>query len=272
MLPSVGQDSGRWAPCTYNAMSIRQPEPAHMDSLALILHALKRAAQDVFNPRMFALVLWPMGLALLVWSLLAWMFGSTWREAMESLLVMTPLPGLAEWLGADWLLGSTAFFFIIVLWLPLVYATALLITSLALMPLIVKFVAERDYPGLERFHGGTWMGSVLNGLVALVLYVLAWVALLPLWLLAPFGIVVSLALNAWLNQRLFIYDAASEHADVNELSGLRKQGGWPLFGLSAFLGFLHFVPVLNLLAPVYMGLAFTHYGLGRLASVRRVQA
>jgi hypothetical protein len=38
--------------------------------------------------------------------------------------------------------------------------------------------------------------------------------------------------------------------------------------MAAFLGLLHFVPVLNFLAPVYMGLAFTHYGLEKLDQLR----
>jgi hypothetical protein len=31
---------------------------------------------------------------------------------------------------------------------------------------------------------------------------------------------------------------------------------------------LHFVPLFNFLAPVYMGLAFTHYGLAKLDELR----
>ena len=237
--------------------------------MELILHALKRAAQDVFTARMLSLVLWPMGLALVFWSLLFWLFGGSWKVGLEALLAATPLLDLAEWFGADWLLEYSALFFLILLWLPAVYVTALLITSVALMPLIVKFVAERDYPQLQRLQGGTVIGSVINGLVALLLYIVAWVVLLPLWLLAPFGVAVSIMLNAWLNQRLFIYDAASEHASKVELHSLRKAGGWPLFGLSALLGFLHFIPILNFLAPVYMGLAFTHYSLQKLATGRK---
>jgi hypothetical protein len=231
--------------------------------------ALRRAAQDLVTPRMLSLVLWPMGIALLLWGGLAWWFGAAWKAELEALLAATPLQSLAEWAGADWLLAYAALFVLVLLWLPAMYATALLITSVALMPFIVAHVAERHYPALERRRGGSLAGSLGNGLVALLVYLPAWLLLLPVWLFAPFGVLVSVLLNAWLNQRLFMYDALSEHAGPDELRGLRHAGGLGLFGMAALLGLLHLVPLLNLLAPVYMGLAFAHYALDAVARSRR---
>lgn len=234
-----------------------------------VLVALHRAARDLTAPRMFSLMFWPMGLALLLWGALAWWFGAAWKVEIAAFLAATPLDALAQWTGAQWLTAYAALFVLVMLWLPAVYLTALLITSVAFMPLIVGFVAGRDYPQLERRRGGTVWGSLVNSLAALALYLIGWILLLPLWLFAPFGALVSLALNAWLNQRMFLYDCLSEHADAVELDTLRHAGGWPLFGLSALLGALHLVPLLNLVAPVYMGLAFTHYGLEALQRRRR---
>jgi len=39
--------------------------------------------------------------------------------------------------------------------------------------------------------------------------------------------------------------------------------------LSSLLGLLHFIPIVNFLAPVYMGLAFSHHGLSALATSRK---
>jgi len=234
-----------------------------------ILRPLHRAAQDLLAPRMLSLAFWPMLLSLLAWGVLAWLFGATWKAEIAAFLAATPLADLAAWLGAEWLTAYAAVLVLALLWLPAMYATALLITSLALMPLIVGFVAERYYPELERRRGGSLAGSVVNGLVALLFYLLLWVVLLPVWLFAPFGLAVSILLNAWLNQRLFMYDALSEHASGAELETLRHAGGWRLFSLSGLLGLLHVVPVVNLLAPVYMALAFTHHGLGALDQARK---
>jgi hypothetical protein len=156
-----------------------------------------------------------------------------------------------------------------VLLLPAIYITALLITSLVFMPMLVGIVAERHYPNLARLQGGSFAGSVGNGLYAVAVYLLLWLITLPFWLLGPFGAAISVLLNAWLNQRLFVYDALAEHASAAELQQLRRDGGWPLYLLAALLGLLHFVPLLNFFAPVYMGLAFTHYGLDRLDMTRK---
>ncbi len=235
-----------------------------------VLLALRRAARDLTAPRMFALVFWPMGLALLFWGALAWWFGTAWQAEIAGFLAATPLDSLAGWLGADWLTAYAALFVLVLLWLPAVYVTALLITSVAFMPVIVGFVAGRDYPDLRAGKGGSVWGGAVNSVVALLLFLAGWLLLMPLWLFAPFGVVVSLLLNAWLNQRMFVYDTLADHADGAELEDLRQAGGWRLYTLSALLGALHLVPLLNLLAPVYMGLAFTHYCLADLQ--RRRQA
>lgn len=229
-----------------------------------ILLSLQRAARDLLSPRMFALAFWPMVLSLLLWGALAWGFGAAWKAEIALFLQGTPLADLAAWLGTEWLTAYAALFVLVLLWLPAMYVTALLITSVALMPVIVKFVATEHYPALERRQGGSFAGSVFNGVVALVLYLLAWLILLPVWLFAPFGILISVLLNAWLNQKLFMYDALADHADADELKGLRHAGGWRLFSLSSLLGLLHFVPVINFVAPVYMALAFAHHGLDAL--------
>lgn len=224
------------------------------------------------TPRMLALVLWPMGLSLLLWGGLAWFFGATWKTEITSLLAATPFQALLHWAGAEWLMTYAAMFILTLLWLPALYVTALLITSLFLMPFIVNFVADRYYPNLSRLKGGSLAGSVGNGMIAMVLYLLAWILLLPVWLFAPFGIAVSILLNAWLNQRLFMYDALAEHASATELKDERHAGGGWLFALSSLLGLLHFIPLLNFLAPVYMGLAFSHHGLSALDATRNGEA
>lgn len=242
--------------------------PPNAPTWETVTRALQRAGRDLFTGRMLGLLFLPMGLALLSWGLLAWLFGAQWQAALARLIAATPLNDWAAWVGAEWLLPYVAIFLLILLWLPVVYVTALMITSLALMPVIVGHVGARDHANLERRRGGTLAGSLLNGVYALCLYLTAWTITLPLWLFGPLGLLMSLWLNTWLNQRLFLYDALAEHADAGELRALRHEGGWPLYALSGLLSLLHLVPFVGLLAPVYMGLAFGHYALDRLKSAR----
>ena len=245
--------------------------PTNLNSgfrMAFLLDALRRAAFDLMRPRVLSIMFLPMLLALLLWGGLFWSFGTVWVTGLEGVFNDSPLPG---WLGptiAGWVVGMGIYTILILLLLPAIYLTALFITSLLFMPILLSVVAHRHYPGLGRQYGGGNLGSVLNGLYALVVYIAVWLITLPFWLLGPFGAGIAILLNAWLNQRLFLYDALAEHASTQELATLRAEGGWPLYGLAAFLGLLHLVPIINFFAPVYMGLAFIHYALGRLERLR----
>ncbi|PIV87702.1 MAG: hypothetical protein COW48_10115 [Hydrogenophilales bacterium CG17_big_fil_post_rev_8_21_14_2_50_63_12] len=237
--------------------------------MASLFAILRRAAADLMQPRVLAIMFLPMLLALILWGGLFWGFGTLWVAGLEGVFNDSPLPG---WLGptlAGWVIGMGVTMVLILLLLPAIYVTALFITSLIFMPILLSVVARRHYPELGRQYGGSFLGSLGNSLFALTIYLLVWLLTLPFWLLGPFGAGVAIILNAWLNQRLFLYDALAEHASKEELARLRAEGGWPLYGLAAFLGLLHLVPIINFFAPVYMGLAFTHYALEQLARSRK---
>lgn len=236
--------------------------------MSFVFDILRRASADLFTPRVLSVMFMPMLVALVVWGGLAWWFGATWVSGLEGLLTDIPRPDWLNGMVTGWLTGFATYLLLALLLVPAIYVTALFITAIVFMPILVKVVGDKHYPQLARMQGGTMLGSVANGVYALVVYILIWILTLPFWLLGPFGLAISVILNAWLNQKLFLYDALAEHASPQELKQLQKEGGWPLYLLAAILGLLHFVPVVNFLAPVYMGLAFTHYGLDKLNQYR----
>jgi uncharacterized protein involved in cysteine biosynthesis len=76
-------------------------------------------------------------------------------------------------------------------------------------------------------------------------------------------------LAAYLNQRLFRYDALSEHASAEEYRAILVASWGRMYLLGIMLALLYYVPLLNLLVPVLSGLAFTHFGLAQLQDLRR---
>ncbi len=233
-----------------------------------ILDALTRAFKSLLHPKMLMLLLWPMLLALVCWGMVAWIFWESWAAGIQGWAQdMGAQERLAAW-GLNWLAGWFVTALLVALLLPAIYVTALLITALFAMPLIVGFVATRDYPELEKKRGGTFAGSVWNGVVAVSAFVAGWILTLPLWLL-PLGVFLAPALlAAWLNQRLFRYDALAEHASADEYVQVIERSRGRLFVLGGLLGLVHYVPVLNLFMPVYIGLAFTHLCLAELRRLR----
>jgi uncharacterized protein involved in cysteine biosynthesis len=150
---------------------------------------------------------------------------------------------------------------------PLVFVTALVITALFAMPALIGLVARRDYPLLKREKGGTLAGSLLNALIALAIFIAIWLVTLPLWL-AGAGVIIPFVAAAYLNQRLFRYDALAEHATQEEMRAIFARDRSLLWGLGLLAGLVQFVPILNLFAAVLAGLAFIHFCLARLSELR----
>lgn len=237
--------------------------------MTAVLDAMARALADLFSLRVLWVVIWPMLAAALLWLVLGVAFWSTFSGWMAAALDGI---GIRAWL-ADlepvWIAHGLQALLHLLLFIPLVFLTALLITALFAMPALIRRVAARDYPDLAREHGGGLAGSLWNALIALAAFVALWVATLPLWLVGG-GVIVPFVAAAWLNQRLFRYDAIAEHASSAEMAALFKnqRGGW--WGLGLLTGLVQFVPLLNLLGPVFAALAFIHYGLAALDRQRRV--
>jgi hypothetical protein len=147
--------------------------------------------------------------------------------------------------------------------------TAFTAIAVLSMPVIVRVVATRDFPGLEPLRGGTFSGSIANVAGALVIYVPLWLVSLPLLFVPPLYAVVSLVLNAWLTQRMFRYDALAEHARREEIAAVLARSRARLMGLGLVLSPLSLIPVVNILVlPIYAGIAFTELALAELAALR----
>lgn len=231
--------------------------------MTAVLDALARALRDLFNLRVLWVVVWPMLAALLLWLVLGVTFWGTFSgwiaQGLDAIGILTWLAGIEP----VWIANGIQALLHLMLFVPLVMLTALVITALFGMPALIRLVAERDHPELKRENGGSLAGNVWNAAVAITLFIALWVVTLPLWLIGV-GVIVPFVAAAWLNQRLFRYDALAEHASADEMAALFKQarGGW--WGLGVATGLVQFVPLLNLLGPVFAALAFIHFGLARL--------
>ena len=233
-----------------------------------VTRALGKGLRGVLHPRMLALAVWPMLVALAVWIALAWLFWDTWSQWLATAITSS---GAARWLQPGTLATLAHYSALLLLILaiaPMTLVTALAIAALFAMPVIVDFVAAHDYPALEKRRGGSIAGSLFNALAAILIFTVLWIVTLPLWLTGFLAPVLPLLLSAYLNQRLFSYDALSDHASAEELRTIVRTDRGQLYLLGLALALLYFVPLLNLLVPVVSGLAFTHFGLARLAQLR----
>ena len=220
--------------------------------------ALARALPVLFSPRILAVVFLPLIGAAMFWTIVAWF---AWAP-------------LTRWLSAVLLGGDSGFslfaasaFAALLLMLAAVLTVLVAVAVLA-MPVIVDVVADRDFPALTKLRGGTFVGSVVNAAVAIAVYFPLWLLALVLLAVPPIYIAVSLLLNAWLNQRLFRYDALALHAGRDEMRAVIAGARGRCFLLGLALAPLSLIPIVNLLAPIYAGVAFTYLCLDELARLR----
>lgn len=235
-----------------------------------VLGAFGRALRSLSRPSMLWHLIWPTLAALAIWGVLGTLY---WEPASNALLhLFHRWPWLESMMNSTQFLSvaalATAHVFLAILFVPLIYATALMLVALVALPLMLERVGATEYQDLERRKGGTFAGSVGNALWAFLVYLLAWLVTLPLWLIPGFGLVVPVVLAAYLSQRAYRYDALMEHADAEELRTVvvRERNGLWMVGVIS--GLLAYVPVLNLLVPAYSGLTFVHYCLGGLRRLR----
>ena len=227
--------------------------------------SLAYAAAHLLHPRMLWLMLWPMLAAAGFWGLVAfalwarsvlWLAG-TFKQWLDSAVFFVNVDfGTAATFLANFLL--------VILFVPVVMLTALVLLSLFGMQQMVDQVARRDFPNLERRHGGGVAGSIGNSIGVLLGMAALGLVSLPLWLVPPLWPLIPVAILAWGNQRLLRYDALAEHASREEMTLLFRRQRGALYGLGLLFALVAYIPLVGLLAPVLFGLAFIHYLLGAL--------
>lgn len=225
---------------------------------------------SLFHPRILWLMVWPMLVSLLAWGVTAFMlWGATaiWMAAH-----------LKRWLESGMLFFKfetgdamlvAAHVIMVLLFVPLVWFTALLILSIFGMQAMVDHVASRRFPQLARRQGGGMAGSLWNGLVALSGLALLGLVSIPFWLIPPLWPVIPIVVMAWVNQRVLRYDALAEHATADEMLAIFSSRRRALYVLGAILALLAYIPLVGFVAPVLFALAFIHLLLGELEALRQ---
>jgi len=232
------------------------------------INALTRAARNLFDPRIIAIVFLPMLGSIVLWTILAWLYWDVWTGGIAGAMATTTVAGWLQGWSATWVINYTAMLVVFIAIMPAIFVTALVATEIIAMPIIVKFVGERYFPALQRKSGGTLVGSIVNAAIGISIFTVLWIFTLPLWLTGVGAILAPVLTSAYLNQRMFRYDALAEHASREEFARIKLTSRGDLFLLGILLSLLLYVPLVNLVLPVLSGLAFTHFCLGRLDRAR----
>jgi hypothetical protein len=244
-------------------------------ALGRVLRALGGAAVSQLHPRMLGLLVLPMAIAILFWILVAWLVWAPFTRWLGQALLGEGWPAwLVGWAAAagigvlaEWLPALIAILIVV----PASWVAAIVIVAIFAMPLIMRFVATRHYPSLQRLGTGSPWPGLVNLLVAIPLFAAGYIATIPLWLIPPLALVLPWLWWGWLTARVMRLDSLVEFADEAECSAVQRNRRWEYMSLGLLVGALNLIPPLFLLTPVLGALAFGHYSLAALQSGRQAR-
>lgn len=259
-----------------------------------VLDAFGRAVVSQLHMRMLLLTVVPFLLSLAIWGVVLFFSLQPLYDWVHAYFAGHDLFGMVGgWLDA---VGAGFATYVMVplvaMWvlLPLMILTALAFIALFAMPSIIRHVASRHYPQLERRQGGSIWGSLWVSLYSFVIFAFLWVVSLPLALVPPLGLIVQALLWGWLTYKVLSYDALAEHADPQEYRLLQRRHRVALLLIGTLTGTMGAAPMLlwlggalavflfpvfaafsiwlYVLVFIFTGLWFSHYCLAALAEMR----
>ena len=262
--------------------------------MVLLISSFWRAVLYCLHPKVILLSLLPLLFAMGTSGLLAYFF---WQSAQEALLGMLDasvfVTTLAAWLAAVGLPALKAMLaplILIVVLTPLVVVCTVLLVSTLMTPGLVRVVASRRFPELERRHGASLVASLGWALISCALALVATIFTAPMWILPPLVLLIPPAIWAWLTYRVMAFDALADHASSAERQTILANHKSALISMGFVVGFLGATPSLlwsmglmaiamaPLLLPlsvwlytvvfVFASLWFVHYCLAALEALR----
>jgi hypothetical protein len=213
-----------------------------------LLDSFWRAAAYCLHPKVIALSLLPLALVGGAAAALGYFF---WEPAVDAVRTSLQDAALLEtmfaWLrsigGGGWA-SVIAPLVIVALAVPVFVVVSLLVAALLMTPAVVRLVASRRFPQLERRHGGSFWSGLGVSLGCTAIALVALVLSIPFWFVPPLVLVVPPLIWGWLTYRVFAHDVLADHASRDERLRLLRDERWPLLGMGVACGALGAAPSL----------------------------
>ena len=236
-----------------------------------VLKAFGRAVLSQLHPKMLALLIVPFIVSILFWILTAWLVWTPLTDWLAAVLFdgwFGRIHAWAEGIGLggirDWIPALIALLVVV----PAAWVTATVLVAVFAMPLVMRFLVARNYPGVAVLGTVSPVPGVLNAVVALLVFAFGYLLSLPLWLIPPLALIVPWLWWSWLTARVMSLDSLVEYAGADELRALVKRNRREYLLLGMVVSALNYVPPLFLVTPVLSALAFGHYSLSLLREQR----
>jgi hypothetical protein len=255
---------------THQDLALREPHSPN--GLALVGLAFRRAALSQLHPRMLGALFLPFLIAALGAVLLLWFFwtpltgwldqeASSWGafNTIDGWVVALGLFSLKLWLVPLMAAG---------LLLPMAGILGLVVAAVFVMPLVLRHLERRDYPGLRRMGQHATVLGTWNAVWVGILFCLGWLFTMPLWLVPPLALILPIFWWAFALNRMLRVDAMIEHASPAERRLLWRRHNRQLWLIATVLALVNLVPLFWLVMPVFSALVYAHFCLDAIGRLR----
>jgi Etoposide-induced protein 2.4 (EI24) len=262
-----------------------------------LFSAFWRAAAYCLHPRVILWSLLPLMVAGGAVAALGWAYWENTvaavRGALEQWSLVSSLLQWLESIGANSLRTLLAPMIVVALAVPVIVMSTLMLVALMVTPTVVRMVAERRFPQMERREGGAWWQSLLWSLSCTFAALVALILSVPLWFIPPLVLILPPLIWGWLTCRVFAFDVLSVHASSAERRFLIRAHGGKLLLMGVICGYMGAAPSLLwaasvatlVFAPVLVVLSvwlytlvfafascwFAHYLLDALQTLRKAE-
>ncbi|NUZ08166.1 EI24 domain-containing protein [Piscinibacter koreensis] len=213
-----------------------------------IVDAFWRAAAYCLHPKVIGLSLLPLVLVAGATAALGWFFWEPGIDAVRATLerwaLLAPLFAWLDAIGFGSFRSVLAPLVVVALALPVIVLASLVLVAALMTPALVRLVAARRFPQLERRRGGSFWQGVRASLGWTLVAVVALAVSVPFWLIPPLGVVLPPLIWGWLTTRVLSFDVLAEHASASERRRLVVQLRWPLLAIGIVTGYLGAAPTL----------------------------
>ncbi|OWT61750.1 EI24 domain-containing protein [Candidimonas nitroreducens] len=235
--------------------------------------AFRRAVVSQCHPKMLLAVLMPFLIAIVGAIILLWAF---WTPLTHWLNTEVSGWGLLDhvdqWMVAIGLFSVKLYLVPLLavgILLPASGILGLVIAAIFVMPIVLRHLEARDYPGLRREGRYTTVVSTWNAIWVGVLFALGWLFTMPLWLFPPLALALPVLWWAFAFSRMLKVDSLIEHASVQERRILWRRHSREYWLLGLCLALINLFPPVWIVLPVFSALVFAHYSLEALRQMRR---
>ncbi len=216
--------------------------------MKLLVSSFWRAAAYCLHPRVIVLSLVPVLVLMGTSAVLAHFY---WQDAtvalaafLDSSVVLNTVWAWLDAVGLGGVKSMLAPLLLIVVVTPLMVVATLILVSLLMTPALVKLVAQRRFPTLERRHGASFLASAGWALGSSLLALAAMVVSMPMWIVPPLVLVLPPLIWGWLTSRVMAFDALAAHASDAERRTLLQTHRKSLLAMGLVVGLLGAAPSL----------------------------